>query len=500
MKLFSKVNEYNSLLEEILETKYFSSNVKNLILNMVYKLENSYNDYYKVKRIRKSKEDFLLELIKIIRDYADNIKLVDPNKENSELLKEHGVLALTNEKERSILSYRTEKALLYGLSDVVPKYFYINNSFIFKNGFQKMLVYGYNKNNLELITDFNGWSWDITKNDVNYTYNLIYQNLILMMGSVFLDQWMNYNSSKIDFIKNIRIVAQGTNFYYWLCRIIYLIEKNNEYLENCINDKCKKLREMTNEEKYFEKIKEDKLKLLKAVERIDQILNNEKIFLREFKIKNSKLPENKKILNLKTYKLILIRDRERFSEKIQELSQILIPKNYLIKKEELEIYYDIKHESKKLEESIIELQKEFIKVLIKKVEKENINDEIIDIIYKLRYYENIYINNEKRIKDIEELSELIEKLKYRLIKKACDTAVLRIFSMNIKLNYKIIKEILDSKIIDLEEIKVKLNYDDKKIKIEVYDKEVFDKEIVIEGSVNKKDLEIKKNKLVNLFI
>ena len=87
MKLFSKVNEYNSLLEEILETKYFSSNVKNLILNMVYKLENSYNDYYKVKRIRKSKEDFLLELIKIIRDYADNIKLVDPNKENSELSK-----------------------------------------------------------------------------------------------------------------------------------------------------------------------------------------------------------------------------------------------------------------------------------------------------------------------------------------------------------------------------------------------------------------------------
>ena len=146
------------------------------------------------------------------------------------------------------------------------------------------------------------------------------------------------------------------------------------------------------------------------------------------------------------------------------------------------------------------MKKKLKKVLIKKVKKENINDEIIDIIYKLRYYENIYINNEKRIKDIEELSELIEKLKYKLIKKACDIAVLRIFSMNIKLNYKIIKEILDSKIIDLEEIKVKLNYDDKKIKIEVYDKEVFDKEIVIEGSVNKKDLEIKKNKLVNLFI
>ena len=500
MKLFSKVNEYNSLLEEILETKYFSSNVKNLILNMVYKVENSYNDYCRVKRVRKKKEDFILELIKIIRDYADNIKLVDPNKENSELLRKHSVLALTNEKERSILSYRTEKALLYGISDVIPKYFYIDNSFVFKSGFQKMLVYGYNKNNLELITDFNGWSWDISKNDINYVYNLIYQNLLMMMGSLFLDQWMNYNSSKINFIKNIKIISQGTQFFYWLCRIVYLLDKDNDYIDKCINEKCKKLHEISDKEKYFEKIKNDRLKLLKAVEKIDQILNDEKLFVKEFKRKNSKLPENKKIVNIKTYRLILLRDREKFIDKIHELSEFLIPKNYLKKKEELELYYNIKNEKKDLENSIIELQKEFIKVLIKKTEKENINDEIIDMIYKLRYYENIYISNENKIKDIEELSELIEKLKYKLIKKSCTNAVLRIFSMDIKLNYKIISQILDSKIIDLEEIKIKLNYDDENIKIEVYDKEVFDKEIVLKFNGNKKDLEIKKNKLVNLFI
>ena len=163
-------------------------------------------------------------------------------------------------------------------------------------------------------------------------------------------------------------------------------------------------------------------------------------------------------------------------------------------KEELELYYNIKNEKKDLENSIIELQKEFIKLLIKKIEKENINDEIIDMIYKVRYYENIYISNENKIKDIEELSELLEKLKYKLIKKSCTNAVLRIFSMDIKLNYKIISQILDSKIIDLEEIKIKLNYDDENIKIEVYDKEVFDKEIIIKFNGNKKDLEIKKNK------
>ena len=187
--------------------------------------------------------------------------MVEPDSKGAELLAKHKVLALTNEKERSILSYRTEKALLYGLSDVIPKYFYIDNSFVFKSGFQKMLVYGYNKNNLELITDFNGWSWDISKNDINYVYNLIYQNLLISMGSLFLDQWMNYNSSKIDFIKNIKIVSQGTEIFYWLCRILYLLEKDNDYINKCINEKCKKLNEILDKEKYFEKIKNDRLKL-----------------------------------------------------------------------------------------------------------------------------------------------------------------------------------------------------------------------------------------------
>ena len=211
------------------------------------------------------------------------------------------------------------------------------------------------------------------------------------------------------------------------------------------------------------------------------------------------MQEDKRI-SQKTYKLILIRDREKFVNKIQELSENLIPKNYMRKKEELQLYYNIKNEQKGLEESLIELQKEFIKVIDKKVEKENINDELIDIIFKIRYYENIFINENQNIKQIEELSELINKLKYKLIKKSCTKAILRIFSMDIKLNFKIINEILDTKIIELEEIKVKLNYDNENLKIEVYDKEVFEKEINLKFSGNKKDLEVKNNKLISLFI
>ena len=152
MKLFSKVNEYNIMLEKILENKYFSSNVKNLLLSMVYKIENSYEDYYVVKRTRKSKEEFLNELLNTIKENINIIKIAEPNTEDAKILEKHSTLAITNEKNGMILAYPTETALLYAISDIKPKYYYMKNEFIFKNGFQKMLLQGQNKNNLEVLT------------------------------------------------------------------------------------------------------------------------------------------------------------------------------------------------------------------------------------------------------------------------------------------------------------------------------------------------------------
>ena len=63
---FSKLKNYNNELEQVLEKKEFSSNIKNLLLNMFYKLEVSYKDYQKVKRATKEKNDLMEELIKII--------------------------------------------------------------------------------------------------------------------------------------------------------------------------------------------------------------------------------------------------------------------------------------------------------------------------------------------------------------------------------------------------------------------------------------------------
>lgn len=54
-KLISKLNikDYNNQLEKILSKKTFSEDTKNLLLNMLYKIENAYDDYSKIKRRHK---------------------------------------------------------------------------------------------------------------------------------------------------------------------------------------------------------------------------------------------------------------------------------------------------------------------------------------------------------------------------------------------------------------------------------------------------------------
>ena len=128
------------MLEEILDKKYFSGQIKNLLLSMLYKIEISYNDFERVKKVVRDKEEYILELLNIIQKYCDNLKIVKPDSSQANLLEKNNVLAVTNEKERSALVYATEKSLLYAIADIEPKYFYISPKFVFKNIFEPIII------------------------------------------------------------------------------------------------------------------------------------------------------------------------------------------------------------------------------------------------------------------------------------------------------------------------------------------------------------------------
>ena len=397
MNLFSKIKfkDYNLKLEKILDSKYFSSNSKSLLLSMIYKIENSYKDYKEVKHINKTQEALIIELIDIIRDYCDNIKIVEPNSKDAEIIKSNKVFAMTNSKERSILAYPTEISLLYAIIDIFPKYFYVENTFLFKNAIQAVLVNGANQNIIEILSDFNGWSWDINleyKNDM--FANLMYQNFIIIFGQEYMDNWLIQNHSRKSAISELKRRVKDTNYFSYLCKYLYTISTKEE--------------KQKIEEKY------------------------------EFKKEN----------------------------KINIISK---------------------------------MQYEFSKYLIQIANQIEENEDLIRLMYQLRYYRELNINKEIKIKNIAKIEKNIDEAYKIVITNSCKNAILKIVNMDINDNFKIIKQVLDTKIINLEEIKIKLKLEMNKLIISVYEKDVLERDIILENEFNRNDFAIRLNKKYKLF-
>ena len=113
MKLFKADADYNLILEKILDSKYFSSNSKSLLFSMIYKIEEFYDDYEKVKNIDVTKDEFLDLILNTIKKYCDNVKLIEP--EENDILKKNHVLGLTNSRRKkyTLLSYREFTFIFY---------------------------------------------------------------------------------------------------------------------------------------------------------------------------------------------------------------------------------------------------------------------------------------------------------------------------------------------------------------------------------------------------
>ena len=77
---------YNERLENILDKKKVNSDTKNLLLSMLYKIENSYEDYNTVKRNTVSKEKFIEKILTIIDEECKEILVVTPGTDEGKKL------------------------------------------------------------------------------------------------------------------------------------------------------------------------------------------------------------------------------------------------------------------------------------------------------------------------------------------------------------------------------------------------------------------------------
>ena len=143
-----KAKDYNNKLEEILEKKEFSNDVKNLLLNMLYKIEAGYNDYRTVKIDILEKKIIIEEIVRYVYENCSTIKLIEPKNDDSKKQKKYKI----DKSKNAIMSYPNERDLLkaiYAISYNYIKFYGIEN--MIEESLSKFINIGYNNDIFEII-------------------------------------------------------------------------------------------------------------------------------------------------------------------------------------------------------------------------------------------------------------------------------------------------------------------------------------------------------------
>lgn len=551
--IFSKINivDYNNSLETILEKKDFSEDVKNLLLSMLYKIENGYNDYEKVKINVETKKQFVKRILNTIEQKCNKIEIIKSLSKESEELEKQNKKYIVDRENGIIKVYQNEKMILNAIIELEQEEIEVDKKYNeYEYEIKEVLKLGNQIGKVEVIRDFDGWSWNIiNKEIINENINIIYQNLLMLLNSNILDKWVhnksfnsedeeipsneilrskynqNFGLTKeevmdqeivdyVQIIKDILIDKYGEELYNELIEailksIIAINANNNKERKDIWIDRKEKnnieLKKMENKIEYLNENSILKKNINLNIKKIDTILNDESLIKEEYEKRNAKLANKDKIFSTSHLVIMLEKERQNYLNEIKRLNKIIEPKEFVMIKNKLEnkkeFFNDINIASNKKideEKQIINLQKIFLKCIKRGIDDAISRKEIEEYIYKIRYYKFIPYKDIK-IGDIDTLVEEIRQIEDLIIQKACDMKVIERLSEDKNLNNEIIRKIFNQKIVDLSTLILVLKYKKGILEVEIYDSNIHEKTEEIE--INEKtELSVKLKKKIKLFI
>ena len=229
-------------------------------------------------------------------------------------------------------------------------------------------------------------------------------------------------------------------------------------------------------------------------------MNNDIKLKKEFIKRNEVLDMNHRIFSLSDLAEILENERVELIENLNICSKKMEPLNFIKSKTEIENKLGLLNELelegqyfKICDGKITEILNFICKAIKIKIDNAEEKEDIIRLIYVIRYFGLIYISEKEQVKDRIDIN-LIQKL---IITKACKQRIITIFSKNIKENYEIVKNILQTDIIELEKIYLKIIVKEGKTLLEIYDEENMYNTIEMQ---NIEELNVKPNKKIKVFI
>lgn len=511
--------DYSNELEKVLEKKAFTENTKSILLDILYKIEASYKDYKKVKQDVNTKEEIIEKIIQNIEDNCDEIKLVIPNSEGSDILGNKSFLI--DKENKRIICYSIERKILYCIYKISKNTEIINSSYeIIRKPLSNLINTGKCIEQVEVLRDFNGYSWTTVSNEMeSIEHNLIFQNLRLLLGNKFLENWVENKEFIIDYMELLKNKLEEQYGEKISKKIVEYLEKLSILLEIKFNPKeqekllkqekevQEKLEKIKDREKFVEMLTNDKKRLAEEIKYIDETINNKELLQNEYIKRNENLPLQQKIFSARILSNMMIKEREEKIDELEKLNELMNPKKFIKYKKEYEEkskYLKIaktEEIQQEIEKNIKELQKEFLKCFASKIDKVETKQDCINIIYDFRYYNLLPYNKEINIYEINAIKKELKETKKKIIEKANELKAIIQVSKNENINYEIMKNIFQMRTITLEDLNIKITKEKEGDFVQFFDENTSEKKIKLSNieNITKKDLEIKLNKKIKIF-
>ena len=536
-------NDYIYEIEKTLEKKGITNEIKSLVMDTLFKIEEIYPNYKRIKVDVLEKRDYIREIVVALKK-VDNIYIM--NMQEKDILK-----CVTDTKiEKNargyydIQIYHNNLSLLYALQTIINEEYGINEQPC-SSSFDKILKIGGIYSNIEILRDFSGWNWNRNKiKNFNIYYDIIYKNLLLILG---IDKMIELKKTRqcIHFMKKYLVKKYKNDnvekLMEILKEIVFVISSEEEKkLEIEANKKIIDMyMAMKDIKKFMQKVNEEKKKNNKLIAEYDKILNSHNVLEREYNeylkaIEKSKNEDSsngslnidsiidildieeddigkidkEEIKNIELFSIQIFEKRKKVYNKNLELSKIGNPENYVEHKRILEekIKYilnyekvkgDTKKEEELLENLMIEYQKIVYDMLEDRIEAIYTNEKVIDEIYRQRYIRYQNVLKDKYIYQISDLYQKMDKILHLIVAKAMKFDVLERVSEEENTNYAAVSPVLKTEVLSLEEVKVAI-YTGKTTLLCIYDGNVLIKEIEL-FDVDPKLISIPTKKKIKLF-
>ncbi len=512
--ILAKFKSNNSKLESVLYKKKLSGDVKNLLLNMLYRITTSYNDYANVKVNVQDKNEFVQNIINII-DKCENIELIKQVSEEGQEFIKAGITSKVDTYFKTIKVFQSEKDMLFALFKMNDTKMYIDEKYnIIRIAFPEMMNEGRDINNIEIIRDFNAWSWNTIFSEIsNIDCNLIYQNLQILLGYEFLDNLMKKDMQA----EILNKLEEKLKSYYakgnvekllkhiYKLSIIICAERNKNEKARLLDEKEweeKELARLKNKTALVEELTEIKKTKAKEIKKLDEIIASNDLLIKEFEKRNKKLSEYRKIFSPDTLLGTLKKERKKALNEIEEANSLLDAKKYVERKEELEDDLELLEDigkKKAKEKHKINIQKIFIKCMEEKVDKIiNIDQkkEAITLFRIIRYYNFIPFDENRFISEVKEINDDLSKLQSKILLKLYDLKAINPITKDLQTDIGIINTVFETRIMDLKNINIRVENQNNKIAVKIYDSDILEMEFTLD---NLNNVEFKAKKKIKLF-